>query len=82
MNRILFILWLLFLASLTPAVAATVPADFTSLSSIPVTAASYTATGNTIQFTLNFAPPTGTSLTVVRNTGLNFIQGKFIHYSQ
>ncbi|MCX6865188.1 MAG: hypothetical protein NTV46_03025 [Verrucomicrobia bacterium] len=44
---------------------------------MPVTAASYTATGNTVNFTLNFAPPVGTNLTVVKNTGLGFISGQF-----
>ncbi len=52
-------------------------ADFTSPSSIPVTAASYTATGNDVQLSLGFAPPVGTNLTVVKNTGLPFINGHF-----
>ena len=52
-------------------------ASFTSPSSIPVTAASYTATGNDVQLSLGFAPPTGTNLTVVKNTGLPFISGEF-----
>ena len=33
--------------------------------------------GNTVNFTLNFAPATGTDLTVVKNTGLSFIVGTF-----
>jgi len=57
--------------------AATVDATYHAPENIPITASSYTASGNTIQFNLHFAPTTGTSLTVIRNTGLNFIQGEF-----
>ena len=62
--------------------AVTVNATFNSATDVPFTASSYNATGNTIQISLNFAPSTGTSLTVVRNTGLNFIQGKFDNLAQ
>ncbi|MBN8459839.1 MAG: cadherin-like beta sandwich domain-containing protein [Verrucomicrobia bacterium] len=62
--------------------AAEIVANFTSATTIPVTAASYTATGNTVTLTLNFEPPTGTNLTVVRNTGLAFIQGTFGNLAQ
>ena len=48
---------------------------------IPVTAASYAASG-TVNFTLNFAPPTGTNLTVVNNTGQGFISGTFSNLTQ
>jgi len=51
-------------------------ATFTSATDIPVTAASYTATGQAT-FTLGFAPSPGTNLTVVKNTGLPFISGQF-----
>ncbi len=57
--------------------AATVNVAYNSASHIPITASSYTATGNTINFTLNFHPPVGTSLTVIRNTGMNYINGEF-----
>lgn len=57
--------------------AGTVTANFTSVSTVPVTAASYTATGNDVAFSLGFAPPTGTNLTVVKNTELSFISGRF-----
>lgn len=62
--------------------AGVVNATFNSATDIPVTAASYTATGNTVNFTLNFAPPTGTALTVVNNTGLPFIAGAFGNLAQ
>lgn len=77
-----------FLKSLRPLVAsiplfmlsaraAVVNATWNSSSGIPVTATSYTATGNTVNLTLNFAPEVGTNLTVVNNAGLPFIQGAF-----
>lgn len=43
---------------------------------VPVTAASYSASG-TISFTLGFTPTPGTNLTVIKNTGLPFITGQF-----
>jgi alpha-tubulin suppressor-like RCC1 family protein len=57
--------------------ASVVTAHFTSAATVPVSAASYTATGNTIELSLGYAPATGTNLTVVRNTGLPFINGTF-----
>lgn len=51
-------------------------AIFNTATDIPVTAASYTATGDAT-FTLGFAPTPGTNLTVVKNTGLPFISGQF-----
>ncbi|MBB5031207.1 RCC1 domain-containing protein [Prosthecobacter vanneervenii] len=68
---------LLFLAQLVSAEAAVVNATWNSATDTPVTASSYTATGNTLNFTLNFAPRTGANLTVVNNTGLPFISGTF-----
>src|SRR5438105_3849239 len=67
------------LAALVPgtASAATVNAVFNSAGSVPVTSSNYTATGNSVSFTLNFAPVVGTDLTVVNNTALDFISGMF-----
>ena len=62
--------------------AATVSATWNSATDVPVTASSYTATGNTVNFTLNFAPATGANLTVVNNTGLPFISGPFDNLAQ
>jgi len=70
------------LAMIVPALAGAVTANFTSVSSIPVTAASYEATGNTVNLSLGFAPSTGTDLTVVKNTGLGFIIGEFSNLAQ
>jgi alpha-tubulin suppressor-like RCC1 family protein len=51
-------------------------ANLNSAMEVPVTSNGYTATG-TVGFTLNFAPSVGTRLTVVKNTGLDFINGTF-----
>ncbi|MFZ2277983.1 MAG: cadherin-like beta sandwich domain-containing protein [Prosthecobacter sp.] len=72
----------IFLACTLPAGAATVNATWNAATDVPVTASSYTATGSTVNFTLNFAPATGTNLTVVNNTGLPFIQGTFDNLAQ
>lgn len=65
-----------------PAHGAVVSAAFDSATTVPVTAANYSATGNSVELTLNFTPPTGTNLTVVRSTGLGFITGRFSNLAQ
>jgi len=60
----------------------TVAATFHSAAEVPVTAAGYTATGRDIALTLGFAPPVGTNLTVVNNTALGFIEGRFTNLAQ
>lgn len=62
-----------------PANAATVEAHFESPTTVPVTSAAYSAAGNDVAISIGFAPPTGTSLTIVKNTGLAFISGQFIN---
>jgi alpha-tubulin suppressor-like RCC1 family protein len=57
--------------------AGTVGAFFASSSTVSVTSASYTATGNDVSIILGFAPPAGTNLTIIKNTGLSFINGQF-----
>src|ERR1035441_3731855 len=57
--------------------ATTVNAVYNSATDVPVTAVGYTASGKTMNFTLNFAPVTGMQLMVVNNTSLQFIQGTF-----
>jgi len=69
-------------ATAAPAIAGTLIADFTSAATVPVTAASYTATGNTVNITLGFAPTVGTNLTIVNNTGQSFITGFFSNLAQ
>ncbi len=62
--------------------ADTVEASYNSATDVPVTANGYTATGNTVNFTLNFAPDTGTDLMVLQNTALGFINGTFDNLAQ
>jgi alpha-tubulin suppressor-like RCC1 family protein/phosphodiesterase/alkaline phosphatase D-like protein len=59
-----------------------VNATFNSVATVPVTAATYTAAGNTVNLALTFAPPVGTDLTVVRNTGPAAIEGTFDNLPQ
>src|SRR5262245_26080759 len=67
----------------TPALrAATVSAAYNSATDVPLTASSYTATGNSVNFSLNFAPATGATLMVVKNTGMDFIAGTFNNLAQ
>ncbi len=54
-----------------------ISANYTSASATPLTSAGFTASGRTVNFTLNYAPTPGTSLKVIENTGINFIQGTF-----
>ncbi len=57
--------------------AAALTASYTTGAEVPVTAAGYTATGESVTFTLSYAPTAGTKLTVVENTGSDFINGTF-----
>ena len=82
MIRSISILWLVFVIVLSSAFSATIPANFTSATTIPVTATSYIATGNDVSLSLAFAPVMGTNLTVVKNTGIGFIIGQFSNLSQ
>lgn len=55
---------------------------FSSGSYVPLTASTFTAAGRTVDFRLGYAPTTGTTLTVVNNTGLGFISGTFSNLAQ
>ena len=55
----------------------TLAASYTTGQEIPAAAAGFTASGKTVNFSLNYAPPTGTTLMVVNNTGAAFISGAF-----
>ncbi|MEI7908405.1 MAG: cadherin-like beta sandwich domain-containing protein [Verrucomicrobiota bacterium] len=57
-------------------------ATFNAAADVAVSAASYVATGNAVAFSLNFAPPAGTNLMVVKNTGAAFISGRFSNLAQ
>jgi len=81
-KRLASLIWSSLILFALPVRGAVVTATFTSASTVPVTAASYTATGNTVNITLSFAPSTGTNLKVVNNTGLALIQGTFDNLAQ
>ena len=68
--------------NLTATSSGTLTAAYNNGSEIPVSAASFTATGSNVNFSLNYAPATGTTLTVVRNTGPGFINGTFGNLAQ
>ena len=51
--------------------------SYTSISGVPFAATGFTATGNTVNLSLNFAPPVGANLMVVNNTGSMPISGTF-----
>jgi hypothetical protein len=56
--------------------------NFTNMQNVPLTVEGLTLLGNTANFALNFAPIVGTDLTVVNNTGLAFIQGRYDNLGQ
>ena len=62
-----------------PATALT--ATWNAATDIPVAAPAYTATGNDITFSLNCVP-TSNELTVIKNTGVDFIHGAFTNLTQ
>ena len=57
-------------------------ATFNAASDIPLSCVSYDATGLAVNLSLGFAPPVGTNLTVIRNTGPEFITGNFTNLAQ
>jgi alpha-tubulin suppressor-like RCC1 family protein len=59
-----------------------VSATYQSASDVPVTASSVLAAGGTFSAVLGFAPLAGTNLTVVKNTGLTFINGTLSNLAQ
>lgn len=59
-----------------------VQASFATAADVPVVSTGYVATGWTVGMDLQFAPQVGTALTVVRNTGIGFINGEFSNLTQ
>jgi len=59
-----------------------VNATYTTGAEVPVSSNGFTATGKTVNITLNFAPDSGTQLMVVQNTGPGVIIGTFSNLAQ
>jgi len=57
--------------------AGVLQAAYTTGNEVPLSVSELTAAGSTVNLTLNFAPPPGTELMVVKKTGLSFINGVF-----
>lgn len=62
--------------------ASALSVTFNSAGTVPVNAASFDATGESLNVTLNFAPAPGTNLMVVKNTGSSPITGTFTNMAQ
>lgn len=71
-----------FHVTLTGSRSNSLPAAFNTATDVPLTSSSVSATGATVTLAINFAPSVGTSLTVVNNTGLDFIHGTFGNLAQ
>src|SRR5579863_2146447 len=65
-----------------PSLADVVDATYNTGAEVPIMANGYTATGNTVNFSLNYAPVAGAQLMVVKNTGPGFITGTFDNLAQ
>jgi len=59
-----------------------VNATYTTGAEVPVSSNGFTATGKSVNLTLNFAPAPGTQLMVVRNTAPGIIRGTFSNLAQ
>src|SRR6266404_572147 len=59
-----------------------VTATFVNGTEVPVRAAGFTASGKTLNLSLNFAPKPGTDLVIVENTGPDIIKGTFTNLAQ
>ena len=69
------------LQAMTVTAVGALTASYNAATDVPVTASSYTA-ADTVTFTLNCAPTTGATLTVVNTTGPGFINGTFGNLAQ
>jgi hypothetical protein len=63
-------------------VAEDIAATYVTGAEIPVKSYGFVAEGKTLNITLQFAPPPGTPLIVVRNTGPGIIRGRFNNLAQ
>jgi hypothetical protein len=67
----------IFALTSSASLADVVSAHYVTGAEVPVSADSFTATGKSVDLTLNFAPAADQDLVLVRNTGPKFIQGEF-----
>jgi uncharacterized repeat protein (TIGR03803 family) len=67
----------LFSIKVTRSTPAVVTGAYNSATDIPLTSNGVITTGSAVNFTLNYAPVPGTTLTVVNNPGLGFFSGTF-----
>src|SRR4029077_15477276 len=79
--------WILILvvalgANVSRAVGQDISATYVSGSEVPVRSNGFDAEGKTIDLALNFAPPPGTQLILVQNTGPGIIRGRFSNLAQ
>jgi hypothetical protein len=80
--------WVVIVASAIFGVSASyvaaqdITAPYITGAEVPVKSPGFTAEGKTINITLNFAPPPGTQLMVVQNTGPGIIRGRFQNLAQ
>ena len=70
-----FSLWILFLVGAAPIKALDVV--WNSPVDVPLSAPSFDPTGQALNFEVNFAPPVGTNLIVVNQTGSAFMETRF-----
>jgi alpha-tubulin suppressor-like RCC1 family protein len=80
--RLCFTVLFLLVFGGTHTVAAEITATYTTGAEVALTSSGYSATGNTVNVSLNYAPPVGTQLLVVKNTGIGFINGTFSNLAQ
>lgn len=79
---ILILVLALFGANVSRAVGQDITATYVTGSEVPVRANGFDAEGKTIDLALNFAPPPGTQLMLVQNTGPEIIRGRFSNLAQ
>lgn len=71
-----------FGVSASLSIAQDITATYVTGAEIAVTSDHFTAEGKTIDIALRFAPPPGTQLMVVQNTGRGIIRGRFKNLAQ
>lgn len=84
-HRILPALWLRPVLFVLTMLSQAMGADYSfyNAGTVPITSAGYSIVpGTNVNLSLGFAPATGTNLTLINNTGADFIQGRFANLAQ